>query len=127
MSLRRYQGGNALAETDYVISANTLVPNLTAMWVGDLDGSSPEINPLFCRSEDIKALSPQLILAGGGEIVLEECRDLAALFAQANVKHKLIVEWGQLHIYAMGSAWVDPTVREKTDAEIVSWIDQALE
>ena len=74
----------------------------------------------------MQGLNPQLIFSGGAEIVVEECKDLDALLTKADIKHELVIEWGQLHIYAMGSSWIDPKVRTKTDAKMFDWIEQAI-
>lgn len=124
MSLRSYEGGNPLVESDFLVTANSLVPLLTSMWLRGRSGNSPEVNPLFCRPEDIKDLNPLLILVGAAEFALQDSRDLATLCQKANVRHELVAEWGQLHIYAMGSQWIDPAVREKTDAKIIGWMKQ---
>jgi hypothetical protein len=38
------------------------------------------------------------------------------------VKHDLVVEWGQMHVYALGSSWLEPGVRKKTEMKIVDWM-----
>ena len=122
LTLSHYTGGNSNVETDYVVTANTLVPILLPMFLGDLPGTSPEINPIHCDLDVVKQLSPQLVLVGSAEFVLQDSRAWAARCAEAKLHHKLIIERGQLHIYAMGSRFIDPGTREKTDSEIVSWI-----
>lgn len=124
MTLRAYNGGNALIETDYVVTGNSLVPVLTSMWLGGRPGDSPEVNPLCCTPEDIRGLNPLLILAGGGEFLVEDSRDLADLCRRAGVRHELVVEWGHLHIYAMGGRWIDPAICRKTDDKILGWINE---
>ncbi|KAH7125998.1 Alpha/Beta hydrolase protein [Dactylonectria macrodidyma] len=126
MSLRSFDGGNAFVETDYIVTANEGVPAFAKRWIGDIDGASPEVNPLFRTPSEFKDLPPQLILVGGGDFVLPECRDLAQLFDAAELPHKFFVEWGQFHLYALGSKWIDSFVRAKTDSVIFEWISEAL-
>jgi acetyl esterase/lipase len=127
MSLRAYQGGNAHVESDFLVTANNFVPIVTSMFLGGLSGTSPDVNPLFRSADEIRKLKPQLILVGGAEFALQDSKEWAALCEKANVRHELVVEWGQLHVYALGSKFVDPHVRGKTDAKIVGWIKHCLD
>ena len=61
-------------------------------------------------------------LIGGAEFCHQDGRDLAVLCRRAGVKHELVWEWAQLHVFALGSAWVAPEVRARTDGRIVEWI-----
>lgn len=121
-SLRQFNGGSPLVETDYVVTANTSVPMMYSMFLGDVPGNAPEVNPLCRDPNELKSLSPQLILTGGAEYAMQDGRDWSYLCRKAAITHELIVEWGQLHIFAMGSKWVHPDVRARTDKKIVDWI-----
>lgn len=127
MALSSFGGGNALVETDYIVTANQGVPLFAKRWIGDIDGTSPEVNPLYCDPTDFQGLPPQLMLVGGGDFVVPECRDLARLFRVAGLRHEMVVEWGEFHLYALGSKWVHPEIRRKTDAHILGWVAEALE
>ncbi|RFU29303.1 hypothetical protein B7463_g7036, partial [Scytalidium lignicola] len=122
LSLRAYNGGNSNVLGDYFLAANEAVPQLAAMFRGSLPGTSTEVNPLYILPDKISSLNPQLIFVGGAEFALQDSKEWAALCEKANVKHKLVVEWGQLHVYALGSRLLDPKIRTKTDALIISWI-----
>lgn len=126
MSLKAHQGGNALVETDYVVNANTILPLYVEKWLGGRSATSVEVNPLYYKPDQIKGLNPQLIFIGAAEFALQEAKDLATLYREARIKHELVVEWGQLHIYALGSKWIDPAVREKTDGKIIEWMKQCI-
>ncbi|ETN36649.1 uncharacterized protein HMPREF1541_08927 [Cyphellophora europaea CBS 101466] len=117
-----HNGGNALVETDYVIGANNSTPALYSLWLRDIPPTDFDVNPLYQQPGDIHGLNPQLILVGAGEFALQDSKDWAELCAKAGVKHRLVCEWGQLHIYAMGSTWLEPSVRRKTELSIVDWI-----
>lgn len=126
MSMRAFNGGNALAETDYV-NANRDIPVLVKKWLQDkFAPTSPQVNPLYRQPVEIEGLNPQLILVGAAEFTLPEARDWAALCERAGVKHRLVCEWGQLHNYALGSAWVEPAIKHRTDASIVSWMQMCV-
>lgn len=114
-------------ETDYVVTANTSVPQMFQLFRGSYAGDSPEVNPLRRNLSELSHLSPQLMFVGGGEMALDDGKDWAEMCKNASVKHEIIIEWGQLHIYAMGSAWLDSNIREKTDSKIMSWILQCVE
>ncbi|RAH76356.1 alpha/beta-hydrolase [Aspergillus japonicus CBS 114.51] len=122
MSLKAFEGGNALVETDYIVGANATVPTFVDAWLDGESGNSPRVNPLSCAPAAFSGLGPVLALAGGGEFALQEGKDLAALLSKAGVRHHLQVEWGQMHLYGLGSAWVDPTVRRNTDGMIYRWM-----
>ncbi|EXJ91708.1 hypothetical protein A1O3_00258 [Capronia epimyces CBS 606.96] len=130
MSLRSFQGGNALVETDYVATANTSVPMFVRMFLGQGQsqhkGDSPDVNPLYRTPESLRYLNPQLVLVGAAEFTLQESKDWAALCLKAGVEHELVVEWGQLHVYALGSSFLDPEVRRKTDQKVVGWISRHI-
>lgn len=115
------EGGNALIETDFV-DANVLVPVLSAMFIGTNDPKHPSVNPLLHSPEDLRGLCPQLVLVGAGEFALQDSKAWALLCRQAGVELELVVERGQPHIYAMGSKWLDPAVRQKTENKIVKWM-----
>ena len=126
MSLSAYVGGNPLVATDFLLGANEQVPNITAMFLGSRSGTDPEVNPLFSKPGELKGLNPQLILVGGAEFCHQDGRDLATLCKKAGVKHELVAEWAQMHVYALGSAFIEPAVREKTDLKIVEWIKSSV-
>lgn len=119
-------GGNPTSQTDYINTSNTSVPAMFRLFLGEADGSDPGVNPLHRQPDEIRFLNPQLILTGGAEMAMFDGRQWADLCARAGIKHELTLEWGQLHIYAMGSAWVDPGVRLKTDNRILEWIDENI-
>lgn len=121
-----FEGGNGLVETDYVITANKMVPQMSAAFTNGLPGTSPEINPLFFDIQEIKGMSRQLILVGAAEFALAEACRWASRCKKAGVEHNLIREYGQVHIYAMGSKWIAPSVRNKTDMLILDWIQESL-
>ncbi|KAF5857630.1 hypothetical protein ETB97_005483 [Aspergillus alliaceus] len=127
MALRSHVGGNALAETDYVAGANLTMPKFVAAWLNGVSPNSPDVNPLCRPPSDFKDLNPFLIMIGGGEFALHDGKDLAALCEAAGLLHHLEIEWGQLHLYALGSQWVSPEVRQKTDAMIYRWIRECLD
>jgi acetyl esterase/lipase len=126
MSMRSHEGGNALVETDYIITANKVCPIYVAKWLNGAPGTSKDVNPLFRQPAEVQGLNPQLILVGAGEFALQESKDLAKLCDEAMVQNELVCEWGQLHIYAMGSTWVDPTVRKRTDGKIIRWMKRCI-
>lgn len=126
MTLRAHAGGNALVETDYVVHANRSTPALVSQWMRDYPPDAPDANPLYRRADEILGLSPQLILVGGGEFALHDSKEWAALCARAGVKHRLVCEWGQLHIYALGSRWLAPVVRQQTETSIIEWIKTCI-
>lgn len=126
MALTAYEGGNPAVETDYFMMANDAVPALVSRFIGSHAPDSPEVNPLYRELGDIKGLSPQLIFTGGAEFARRDSELWAEKCGQAHVKHKLIIEWGQLHIYAMGSKFTAPAVRAKTDNLIIDWMKEHI-
>ncbi|KAL3472691.1 alpha/beta-hydrolase [Aspergillus californicus] len=126
MALDSFKGGNALVETDYIVGANLTVPSFVNAWLNGEPGDSPLVNPLYCAPSDFEGMNPVLILVGGGEFALQEGKDLAKRLQDAGVRQHLEVEWGQMHLYALGSKWVDPVVRRKTDGMIYRWILECL-
>lgn len=122
MAMSAYEGGNAAVETDYFLQANQAVPALVKLFIRERSPTSPEVNPLYCPVSELDGLCPQLILVGGGEFALYDSKRWAEVCAQAGVEYKLNIEYGQLHIYAMGSKFVSPAVRHKTDSMIVEWL-----
>ena len=122
MALSAYQGGNPAVESDYFVMANQAVPKLAQLFAGDYDLDSPEVNPLFRKQEELRGICPQLILVGGAEFALSDSKSWARACDDADIPHKLHVEWGQLHIYAMGSRLLDPRIRQRTDRQIIDWI-----
>ena len=126
MSLRCHEGGNALIETDYVVTANKVCPLYAAKWLNGMSGASKEVNPLYREPSEFAGLNPLLILVGAGEFALQDSKELAILASKAGVKIKLVCEEGQLHIYALGSTWLAPEVRRRTDATIISWIQECM-
>jgi acetyl esterase/lipase len=126
MATSTYIGGSPTVETDYLVGGNIAVPWMAAQFRGSIPGDSPEVNPLYCQPSAIRGLSPQLILVGAAEFALYDSKKWNEVLTAANVKHNLVVEWGQLHIYAMGSTWVDPKVRAKTHNTIIDWIKELV-
>ena len=126
-AMRAHEGGNALVETDYLVNGNRLCPQYWAQWLNGVSPRDPDVNPLERRPEEIQGLSPQLILVGAGEFALQESKSFSSLCKQANVRNQLVCEWGQLHICALGSAWIEGSVRRKTDMMILDWIKQCLQ
>ena len=116
-----HEGGNAFVETDFV-DANVLVPVLSAMFIGKNDPKDPSVNPLLHKPQDLQGLCPQLVLVGAGEFAVQDSKAWALLCRAAKVEVELIAERGQPHIYAMGSKWMEPAVRKKTEDKIVQWL-----
>jgi acetyl esterase/lipase len=125
-ALRSFDGGNALTETDYLVDVNERVPRTNAMFLAGIPGDHGNVNPFYCDTTEMEGLNPQLILAGGGEFAVEESRILADRCQKSGVKYDLVVEWGQLHLYALGSKWIDPTIRKETDSKIFRWFQECL-
>jgi acetyl esterase/lipase len=84
------------------------------------------VNPLFRNIEEIKGLNRQLILVGAAEFVLHEDIAWADKCQEAGVECTIVREWGQMHIYAMGSRRVAESVRVKTDKLILDWIEESI-
>ena len=126
MAMSAYEGGNAAVESDYFVGANNTVVSLISLFIGDRSPFSPEVNPLYRHPTELAGLCPQLVLVGGAEFALYDSKRWAELCKSAGVECSLHVEWGQLHIYAMGSAFVLPAVRRKTDHRILEWISSHL-
>ncbi|KIW82271.1 hypothetical protein Z517_05298 [Fonsecaea pedrosoi CBS 271.37] len=124
MNCKVYQGGNGAVETDYFMVANHAVPALAKLFVGAFPADSPEVNPLHHAPEALDGLSPQLIFTGGAEFARYDSEKWAELCRAAGVESKLVIEWAQLHIYAVGSKFTDPAVRKKTDGIIIQWIKE---
>ncbi|OAL33777.1 hypothetical protein AYO20_06953 [Fonsecaea nubica] len=124
MNCKVYQGGNGAVETDYFMVANHAVPALAKLFVGAFPADSPEVNPLHHAPEALDGLSPQLIFTGGAEFARYDSEKWAELCRAAGVECKLVIEWAQLHIYAVGSKFTDPAVRRKTDDIIIQWIKE---
>lgn len=122
MTLESHEGGNPAVESDYFLMANEGVPALVSLFTGGISPDSKEVNPIYCRAEDLKGLSPQLIFTGGAEFARRDSERWAGMCREAGIKHKLVIEWGQLHIYAVGSKFTAPEVRNKTDSMIIQWI-----
>lgn len=127
MAMSAYEGGNPAVESDYFLQANLAVPALVKLFILDRSPTSPEINPLYRTSDELVGICPQLILVGGGEFALYDSKRWAEVCKQAGVEHKLNIEWGQLHIYAVGSKFVSSSVRHKTDNMIMEWIKAHVE
>ncbi|OQV06042.1 hypothetical protein CLAIMM_10680 [Cladophialophora immunda] len=122
MALKAYIGGNPAVESDYFVMANKAVPALVSLFIGNWSPDSPEVNPLHRQPEELKGLSPQLILTGGAEFARYDSEKWAQMCEMAGLECKLTIEWGQLHIYAMGSKLTDPAVRKTTDDMIIEWL-----
>lgn len=126
MTSRAYEGGNALVESDYIITANTFVPLLAKQWLGGAAPDDPDVNPLFRQPHELDGLNRQLILVGAGEFAMQEGKEWASLCDKAGIKKKLVLEYGQLHVYALGSAWLAPKVRRETEASIFDWMKDCI-
>lgn len=113
-------------ETDYVVAANKACPLYTARFLNGIPGDSKDVNPLYREPDEIAGLGPLLILAGAAEFALQDSKDLARLASKAGVPTELVCEDGQLHVYALGSTWLDPAVRKRTDKNIIDWIKKCL-
>jgi acetyl esterase/lipase len=122
MALKAHQGGNPAVESDYFLVANEAIPGLVRLFIGDRSPESPEVNSLFRQPDELQGLSPQLIFTGGAEFARQDSEQWAELCQRAGLKYRLVIEWAQLHIYAMGSNFTDRAVRRKTDDLIIEWI-----
>ena len=122
MTLASHEGGNPAVDTDYFLMVNETVPTLVSLFIGDISPKSSEVNPLCRRPEEISGLSPQLVFTGGAEFARRDSEKWAEMCHNSKVECKLIIEWGQLHVYALGSKFIDPETRDKTDNMILEWI-----
>lgn len=122
MSLSAYEGGNQAVMSDYFIMANEAVPVLTKAFLGKYAGTDGDANALYRPLDQLRGLNPQLIFVGAAEFALSDSKDWARRCLEAGVAYELHVEWGQTHIWAMGSKFIEPELRRKTDERIVAWI-----
>lgn len=126
MSEERSRNGYPEVETDYVITANLLIPSITRLFLGDAPGTSPDVNPLFCSRDQVSKLTPQLILAGAADVALRDSEMWVHMLKKTGVRHDFVVELGQMHIYAIGSSFLDPKVRKLTDEKIMDWMKKCI-
>lgn len=111
-------------ESDYIVSANLSVPHLANWYVGQgYANDDPDLSPLHRTPDELQGLSPQLIFAGGAEFALWDSKRWAALCKTAGVTHRLCIGWGQLHVWALGSDFIAPSLRRATDSTIISWME----
>lgn len=110
-------------ESDFFVVANSAVPRLTGMFLGsNYTGVDPAANPLCREVADIEGLNSQLIIVGAAEFALQDSKEWAALCKKAKVTNELIIGHGELHVWALGSSFIDPILRVKTDEKIISWM-----
>jgi acetyl esterase/lipase len=126
MAATSYQVGSPTVESDYLVGGNTSVAWMASKFVGNIPSDSPEVNPLRCSLSAIEGLNPQLILAGAAEFALYDSKEWAQMLKRARVEHELVIEWAQMHIFAMSSAWIDQEVRAKTDRTIINLIKKVV-
>ena len=124
MALSAYEGGNASVCSDFLVSANIGVPLMAKAFLGPYAPDDPDVNPLFRSVEEVKGLCPQLVFVGAAEFALSDSKDWARLCKRAGVECELQVEWGQLHVWALGSRWIEPELRRRTDERIVGWMER---
>ncbi|KAH7064051.1 Alpha/Beta hydrolase protein [Paraphoma chrysanthemicola] len=126
MSLSAYEGGNQAVMSDFLVTANTAVPVMTNAFLGGFSGSDPEVNPLYQPTELIRSLNPQLIFVGAAEFALSDSKHWAQRCQDAGIKCELHVAWGQMHVWALGSSFIEPALRDKTDARMVEWMIECV-
>ncbi|CZT14615.1 uncharacterized protein RCC_12209 [Ramularia collo-cygni] len=124
MEMNAFQGGSHAVMSDYFVQANDAVPGLVKLFIGkDYKPTDPAVNPLYQDVKVIESLNPQLIFVGAAEFALYDSKTWASLCRKAGVKTNLQIEWGQLHIWAMGSKWIEPALRMRTDNRILDWME----
>ena len=126
MALNAYEGGNLAVMSDFFVVANQTVPLMAKAFLGKYSGKDAEVNPLYRSTEQIAGISPQLILVGAAEFALSDSKEWARKCRKAGVVHELVVGWGQLHVWALGSSFVDPDLRRKTDEHMIDWMISCL-
>ena len=122
MALEAYEGGNPAVLSDFFVVANEAVPAMAKAFLGGLPGSDKEVNPLRRACNEVQGISPQLILVGAAEFARADSVDWAAKCREAKIQHELVVEWGQLHVWALGSSFIEPSLRRKTDERMLTWM-----
>jgi len=71
-------------------------------YAGALDRRDPRVSPLY--ADDLSALPPTLILAGGVESILDDSTRMAVRLQDAGVSTHLHVEPHEVHVYPMFSS-----------------------
>lgn len=122
MSLSAYEGGNQAVMSDFLANANTAVPVMAKAFLGVYSSTDAEVNPLLQPLQRINGLNPQRVFVGAAEFALSDSKDWARRCQEAGVKCELHIEWGLMHLWALGSNFIEPALREKTDARMVDWI-----
>ncbi|PVH71629.1 alpha/beta-hydrolase [Cadophora sp. DSE1049] len=123
MSMRAYDGGNMAVESDFFVMANTAVPALANMFMGaKYSGTDPQVNPLYREAEEVRGLNPQLIFVGAAEFALLDAKEWATLCEKA-----VVAGWGELHVWALGSSFLDPKLRARSDEKMVEWMIESFE
>lgn len=126
LSLSAYEGGNQAVMSDFLVSANTAVPVMAKAFLGTFSGTDPEVNPIYQPLGRIEGLNPQLIFVGAAEFALSDSKDWARKCKDAGIKCELHIEWGQMNIWAMGSSFIDPKLRDRADARMIDWIVECV-
>lgn len=124
MAMTAFEGGSHSVTSDYFVQANDAVPGLVKLFLGNgYQPTDPLANPLYRDVKDVGRLHRQLIFVGAAEFALHDSKTWASLCRNAGVELDLQIEWGQLHIWAMGSRWIEPGLRTRTDKKIIDCIE----
>ncbi|MFR8440400.1 MAG: alpha/beta hydrolase [Campylobacter sp.] len=96
---------------DQVLGKSTPLfePVKKAEYIGSLDRKDPRVSPVYA---DLSGLAPTLIQAGGNELFLSECEELAKKFAADGVEVSLSVYAGMPHDFAL----LLPQMRESVNS-----------
>lgn len=92
-----------------------------AEYIGDIDRKDPRVSPIYA---DISGLSPTLIQAGGSELFLSECEELARKFAADGVEVSFSAYAGMPHDFAL----LLPHMRESLNSlqEIADFVNRYM-
>lgn len=92
-----------------------------AEYIGDIDRKDPRVSPIYA---DLSGLSPTLIQAGGSELFLSECEELARKFAADGVEVSFSAYAGMPHDFAL----LLPHMRESLNSlqEIADFVNRYM-
>jgi monoterpene epsilon-lactone hydrolase len=82
--------------TDFLITFSIANPVLVeSLLPENISASDPQISPIF---DDVASLPPQIVFAGGAEVLLSDSKDWVRRSREAGNSVEFVLDQGQVHM-----------------------------
>ncbi|KAH8754663.1 Alpha/Beta hydrolase protein [Hyaloscypha sp. PMI_1271] len=108
--------------TDFLVTFSVANPMLVESLLPEtMVATDPQISPVY---DDLSTLPPQIVFAGGAEVLLPDAKDWVRRSREAGNTVQFVLDPGQVHMYPMGRPFCNEAMERKTNKRLIGFINE---